>query len=438
MINNCIAKQQHKKYYLLSFLVCLLFACQQKKILITEAVTITIAENARKTNTDTSFKANLNFWKNRSTTKSFDAVALAKYAQALLQQFKATANIADLLVADSLYKNLDTHFNQKDATYKLNLVNTALLQHQFNNADSFLQQAKNLGVDAYVNAVNTFDVCFETGNFLLANTVLNKIKNYNNYNFLFRNAKWHHYSGNIDSAIVNLQKAVIIAHDNKPLKLAALANLADFYLHNNNPKMATTTYLQCLQIAPNHAHSIVGIATIALLHDNNATTADLLTNVAIENNNDPTLVFKQAEIALHKGDNATAVFKAQQFCTIASNKMYGNMYNKFLIATYTGILNNNLQALNIANTEVASRATPQTYAWQVWCLAKNNKLDAAAQIYAKQVSGMPLEGLELYYMGKYMQLINKTYNAVQFYNAAYKNKYDLPIWAITDIQKTLH
>ena len=46
--------------------------------------------------------------------------------------------------------------------------------------------------------------------------------------------------------------------------------------------------------------------------------------------------------------------------------------------------------------------------------------------YFKQhVSGQPLEGLELYYMGKMMKGLGKGYNAGEFFKAADKNKYDL-------------
>jgi len=58
-------------------------------------------------------------------------------------------------------------------------------------------------------------------------------------------------------------------------------------------------------------------------------------------------------------------------------------------------------------------------------------------MYEKFVSGKPLEGLELYWMGKIMQGLNKGYNANEFFKAAEKNKYDLSPAKIKDLEKNL-
>jgi len=53
------------------------------------------------------------------------------------------------------------------------------------------------------------------------------------------------------------------------------------------------------------------------------------------------------------------------------------------------------------------------------------------------VSGKPLEGLELYYMGKLMAGLQRKYNAQQFLNAAYKNRYDLSPFKQKDLEHKL-
>ena len=58
-------------------------------------------------------------------------------------------------------------------------------------------------------------------------------------------------------------------------------------------------------------------------------------------------------------------------------------------------------------------------------------------MYQQHVSGKPLEGLELYWMGKLMQGLKKGYNAEEFFKAAYKNKYDLSPGIVKDLQKNL-
>ena len=87
--------------------------------------------------------------------------------------------------------------------------------------------------------------------------------------------------------------------------------------------------------------------------------------------------------------------------------------------------------------EIDNRATPQTYAWYVWCLYYNNKKDEAYKIYERNVSGRPLEGIELYWMGKFMKGLGKGYNANEFFKAAQKNKYDLSPSMMNDLEENL-
>jgi hypothetical protein len=113
------------------------------------------------------------------------------------------------------------------------------------------------------------------------------------------------------------------------------------------------------------------------------------------------------------------------------------MYNKYMIELYTGILNNPSRAEEISKGELENRATAQTYAWYAWSLFCNNKKKEAYEQYEKNVSGRPLEGLELYWMGKMMKGMNKGYNAQAFFKAAYINKYDLSPAILQDLEKQL-
>jgi hypothetical protein len=128
---------------------------------------------------------------------------------------------------------------------------------------------------------------------------------------------------------------------------------------------------------------------------------------------------------------------AEEFTSIVTAPAYGNMYNKYLIELYTSILNEPAKAEFLAKKELLNRTTAQTYAWYVWALTCNNKTAKAEKIYQQHVSGKPLEGLELYWMGKYMEAQNKGYNAKAFFKAAYKNRYDLGPSMVKDIEKSL-
>jgi hypothetical protein len=111
------------------------------------------------------------------------------------------------------------------------------------------------------------------------------------------------------------------------------------------------------------------------------------------------------QLADARGDSSAQKKYAIEFEAIVTQSYYGNMYNKYLIELYTGILNDPAKAEAIAAKELLNRSTPQTYAWYVWALCYNNKLAEAEKAYREHVSGQPLEGLELYWMGRRKFLI---------------------------------
>ncbi len=127
---------------------------------------------------------------------------------------------------------------------------------------------------------------------------------------------------------------------------------------------------------------------------------------------------------------------ALQFAKQAGDPRYGHMYSKYLIDLYTGILNDPAKAVQLSREEISNRPTPQVFAWYAWSLYCNGQPEEAFKIFKGYVSQKPLEGLELYYMGKMMQGLQKGYNAQQFFSAARKNRYDLSPAKIKDLEKS--
>ena len=420
------------------YTIVLLFgisACKSKKAVINTTEIEILLKDYKPSPSIKENEDDLLFWKSRIDSKNIDAVNLPKYAAALSLRFKIQGDINDLLAADSIYQLLDKHFLGKEAAYKIAQISSSLMQHKFVAADSFLQQANKLGIGEYEKSALSFDVYFETGNTEYAFFELAKIKNYKDYNFMFRNAKIFHYNGNVDSAVANMQAASDIAMQSKniPLAQSAISNTADLLLHNGDLQKAKELYLQSITLNNTDLHSFMGLGTIAMLHDKNDMLAEKIFKFIQTKTKQPDVIFKLAQLNMQSGDSIAAKKYATEFVTITSNKNYGNMYNKYLIQLYTSILNNPIAAEKIALQELESRNTPQTNAWYVYTLLKNNKLLEANKIYEKNVSGKPLEGLESFWMGKYMQANNKGYNANEFFKNAQKNKYDLAPDAIKEL-----
>jgi hypothetical protein len=184
-------------------------------------------------------------------------------------------------------------------------------------------------------------------------------------------------------------------------------------------------------------HSLTGLGWIALVHDKNDSLAEKIFSFVRTKNKLPDPLYKLTQMAQVRGDSLLQRKWAHQFETEANNAVYGNMYNKYMVELYTGILNDPSRAELISKRELENRATPQTYAWYVWSLFSAGKKKEAYEQFQKNVSGRPLEGLELYWMGKMMQGMNKGYNAQAFFKAAYINKYDLSPAILQDLEKQL-
>jgi hypothetical protein len=227
------------------------------------------------------------------------------------------------------------------------------------------------------------------------------------------------------------------AGNNNSLKQIALSNAADLYIHKGNLREAYKLYTESIKLDAADLHSIMGIGWIALVHDKNDSLAEKIFRFVQSKSHAPDALLKLEQLAEARNDSAAQKKWANEFEAQASQPVYGLMYSKYLIDLYTGILNEPAKALAIAEKEIINRPTPQTYAWYVWALFNNNKNEKAYAVFRNSVSGKPLEGPELYYMGKMMQGLKKGYNAQEFFKAAYKNRYDLSPAKQKDLEKSL-
>jgi hypothetical protein len=378
----------------------------------------------------------MQFWKNRIDPHNPGMVSEARFAASLVARFRLLGDIQDVKEADSIERKIDTVFHHREAGPLLSLVAYSILQHRFSLADSFFVKAESIGLKKNERLTSFFDVCFETGRYEDAQIAINQLKANADYGYYYRLSKMEHLKGSLDSSIAAMLKTVDLSENNNYLKELALANTADLYVHAGNLKVAKNIYTQCVSLNSADFHSITGLGWIALMHDGNDSLAERLFQLVLSKNKLPDPLFKLTQMADARQDSMLQKKYAEAFDLAASSPVYGNMYNKYLIELYTGILNEPGKAVDLAKKELDNRATPQTYAWYAWTLAKDNQKEKAYKVFEEQVSGKPLEGLELYWMGKLMQELNKGYNASAFFKAAYKNKYDLSPGMVRDLEKS--
>jgi hypothetical protein len=378
--------------------------------------------------------ADLQFWKKRIVPGIADIGNTSKYAAALISRFHLAGDIKDVQTADSVLQKTAFDFNGKESGPYFSLMGHCILQHRFKEADSMLHLAMNICLKQYETDAASFDVDFESGRMGMAESHLQKINFPNDYGYQFRKSKMMHYKGDLDASITAMQAAVDLSGQNDVLKLAALSNVGDLFIHAGKLDKAYQCFVQCVLQNPADLHSIMGIGWVALVKDKNDSLAERIFRFVAGKTQSPEPLFKLVCAADQRGDTVLQLKYALLFEQKASDAIYGNMYNKYLIQLYTGILHNPAKALAIAKKELDNRRTPQTNAWYAWAMLCNNKKEEAYTIYQKYISGKPLEGLELYYMGKLMQTLDKGYNAKQYFEQARKNEYDLSPAIVKDLQ----
>ncbi len=421
-----------------AFLLCLLSACQHEKSQIVSPVYIdSLITHYSKPAFAKVNDSGMLFWKNRINPKLAGIVSESKYAAALSLRFHLYGDINDMRMADSVIDKEELDFNHKEAAAYLSLVGYSILQHRFKEADTDLKKAETIGLKKYDQLTASFDVDFELGRYSNATTELEQLKSPDDYGYFFRRSKLDHLNGLLDSSIHAMLKAAATEENSDYLKQVALANAADLYIHAGELQKAADLYRQCIHINSADFHSILGLGWIALVHDKNDSLAEKIFAFVHAKNKLPDALYRLTQMADGRADAGLEKKYAREFELLATDSVYGNMYNKYLIEMYTGILKDPTKAEMISKKELDNRATPQTYAWHVWSLFSNNKKQQAYSEYQQFVSGRPLEGLELYWMGKMMQGLNKGYNAQKFFEAAYKNKYDLSPGITMDLEKNL-
>lgn len=369
-----------------------------------------------------SIEGDVVFWNNRAVQQPDNTIARSKLVHALINRFHMAFNISDLVKADSIQEQL-INYPSAETGQLLTAVSIKMLRHQFYLAANLLARARERNEDRQAVSLLTSDVDFELGNYTDASIVLASNKSAFDYAYNFRTSKVKHYYGKTEEAIAHTLKAAELT-SNPYLKSAALSNGADLYLHIGEAEKAYQLYKKCIGLTGNDIHSLTRIGWIALAHDQNLSIAINIFQFLRRITKSPEPLLMMAT-AYELSDKAKSLAYAKEFENLITQKEFGNMYNKYLVQLYTGILNNPQKAVEVAKRELNNRAIPQTFAWYAWALASAGKKEEALNVYKEKVSGKRLEGIELFWMGKMMAQLNKNYNALLFFREAEKNIYDL-------------
>lgn len=428
------------KAYCFSFFSILIFlSCQKKtEVIISEKYIQSLLNTKELSDNEKAVVLDLDFWAKRVKSNPNSNTNLQKYAAMLTAKFHLYGNITDLQKAESIITKINIESKNTESGLMRTLANMASLQHQFQVAKALTINALKIGDNKYDTMLQLFDADFELGKITEAKIILSKIAKKYEYAYFFRLAKMQHFEGDLDKAIGSMKTASELSFGNKYLQQTALSNLADLQLHAGNFEEASQNYQKSIAIDQADFHSLKGLGLIAQNHDLNNKLAEQIFEFIAKKTDSPDIYFNLSQLAQSTGNKANEQKYAKLFSEQASQKMYGNMYNKYLVELYDGVLYNPARMLEIAEKEIKIRSTAQTNSWYAWALFQNNRKTEALAVYKNSVSGRPLEGLELYYVGKLLAANNRNYTSEKYFEAAFKNRFELSPNKKTEVEKRIN
>lgn len=343
---------------------------------------------------------NLLFWENKLSKTPSQHPYLVKIAAANTALFSMTGDIRYLKNAEK--KLLAANKKSISSGNMRALARNYISQHKFQEALVLLEKAEANGENLMASQKMLFDVHLELGNHTEAEKYLKGIAHHNDFDYLIRASKWSDTTGDLDSAISYLQRALAIAEasKNKELILWSYTNLADFYGHNNEVKRSYEFYLKSLAIDPTNAYAKKGIAWIVYSHEKNPEEAMRILSVVQKSHQSPDYDLLKAEMAAYMNRAKDKKKYLASFLASTANEMYGDMYNQYNAKLYLDEYENESLALPIIEREIKNRPTAASYDLLAWASYKKGALQEALDIVVTYVEGKTHEPEALYHLAE--------------------------------------
>ncbi|MDP5105878.1 MAG: cell surface protein [Polaribacter sp.] len=374
-----------------------------------------------------SAKAEYNFWNQKLEANPSQYPYYSKLASANSQIFQLTGDIHQLKEAEKNLVAANKKTNYNSAGYLRSLAKNYISQHRFQEALELLTKAEILGENLQQTNYMLVDVNLELGNLVQVEHYLTKVKNNNDFDYLIRLSKYNDHLGNLENAIIYLEKALKIAEasKNKDLMQWNYTNLADYYGHAGRIKDSYNSYLKALAINPNNSYAKKGIAWIVYSYERNPTEALIILETVINENATPDYHLLKAEILAFMGNDQEKEKQIKLYLSKVADKNYGAMYAKYNVLLFADDKNTVLKALEIAKEEVIARPTAQSYDLLAWSYYKSGNSKKAIEITEKYVIGKTFEPEVLLHTAYILKANNQKIAANKIIKDLLKSTYEL-------------
>ncbi len=335
----------------------------------------------------------IQFWQTKYTIAPNQPTYLVKIANQYTNLFETNAQIKNLYKAEELLLEANKKLFEKSSEVMRAIARNYITQHKFKEALNHLKKAYQLGEKKKETEKMLFDVHMELGNYKLAYSSLNKIRNTKDFDYLIRAAKWNDHNGRLDYAISLMEEAKkrVETKENKALKVWVYSNLADFYGHDGRIEDSYAFYLKTLELDNSNSYALKGIAWIAFSHERNTKKANEIITFLERKNKIPDLFLLKAEIAEFDKNEFEKEKAIESFISTLSQNEYGDMYNKYKILLMVENKNQIDNAIFLAKEEVQNRPTPESFDLLAWSYYKKGDLKKALEIAQKHTLNKSFE-----------------------------------------------
>ncbi len=337
------------------------------------------------------------FWEARLATDSSGVGDLGPLAQSFELLFDATGNVDFLKKSEKVYKKAISIAADKDS-YKRALAHNYISQHRFKEAKSIMEELYAGPTNKIAAERILFDVYMELGDYDKADSMLGKIKDNSNFDYLIRLAKWSDHQGDLDSAITFLEKAKEKADEskNKDQNIWIYSNIGDFYGHAGRFQDSYNSYLKTLEFQPDNAYVKKQIAWLNYSNEKNTDEAFRILDFLQKIRKVPDYHLLKAEMYEYLGDEGKKAEEQKTFLNmIEENSNYSGMYNTYLINVFAET--DPKKALQLAQQEITNRETPETYQLLAYAQLVNGQKEEALKTIETKVEGKTSEPKALFH-----------------------------------------
>ena len=379
------------KHISLLFLILSIYFCNtQKENSITNTEDYNQYLNSTTAKTTSKY---FELWNSKIQPDSMQLLSFGIVGSEYNRYFKNTGDIKFLKKAEQSLKKAVAIAATGRAGYNRALARNYISQHRFKEALVLAKKALEIGNGLEDTYSLLFDVHMELGNYEEANNYLKKIKNFSNFGYLIRLAKWNDHLGNLDITIQMMEKAtaIAVAKKDKNLILWSYTNLADYYGHAGKLKKSYNHYLKSLELDPDNAYAKKGIAWIVFSHERNPKEALRILDSVTQNYKAPDYYILKSEIADYLGNERERLNNLDEFFNEIENPAYGAMYNSYTITLYLEDTQQYKKAITLAKKEVENRPTPESYGYLAYSYLKNGEQEKALQIVENHIENKTFE-----------------------------------------------